>query len=293
MKNLYNQFLLQLKSKNTTTAYRSDLEKFLNYFPNIKLSEITTETIGLYNFNLIAEAEAPSTYNRRFASLKAFFNWCVENNYMQKNPTQSIKLKKAPVIRPTLACSDKEALMLINAPKIDTFHGCVHRITMILLFNLGLRRSELVNLKFSDIHNEQGCTFVRFMAKGGKVREIPLSNSVLEEIENYKNRYKDLCKKELVNEDYIIQSESSEKNTKPISTTSIYRIVVNLRKQCGLKDRLSPHSCRATVLSQLLENGTSPRDVADFAGHSNINTTMIYDKKRKKFENSAAFKVSF
>jgi integrase/recombinase XerD len=122
----------------------------------------------------------------------------------------------------------------------------------------------------TDILEDRGVMILRVRGKGSKERMIPLTK----EIHN-------------ATETYLQKSVT-------LNPSSIYRIVNRYAKKIGIEKRVGAHSCRATLISHLLENQVSPRDVADLVGHSNINTTIsIYDKKRLGVQNSAAYKVKF
>ena len=95
-------------------------------------------------------------------------------------------------------------------------------------------------------------------------------------------------------DDYLIQSAKKGKNDKPIDGSTIYRVIEKYAKKCGINKKVSPHSCRATAISHLLDTQKTPiRDVAIFAGHSKITTTERYDKRREGLDNSAAYQVDY
>ncbi len=95
-------------------------------------------------------------------------------------------------------------------------------------------------------------------------------------------------------EDYLLQTSLKGKNTKPMDGSTVYRIIEKYAKICGITKKVSPHSCRATAISHLLDTKKTPiRDVAIFAGHSKITTTERYDKRRDNLDNSAAYEVDY
>lgn len=220
-------------------------------------------------------------------------NWCMAQGLIFTNPASSLKLPKPAIQEPTLAFTDEEASQIIAAPDVTTFFGNLHRISMVMLFNLGLRRSELANLKMRDIYEDRGVKVLKIQGKGNKIRTLPLSGFVYSELRSYLANYEKFSGKLLTVDDYLLQSSASNKNEVSMSGRAISRTVGVYAKRLGIHKRVSAHSARATVISHLLENAVSPRDVADFAGHSSINTTTIYDKKRDGLKNSAAFKVNF
>lgn len=144
-----------------------------------------------------------------------------------------------------------------------------------------------------DFAKERGHTVLRIHGKGDKVRLIPINESMHDEIQ----RYLDHLKENGVTldfEDYLLQIDLKSKNEKPIDGSTIYRIIEKYAKDLGINKRVSPHSCRATVISHLLDTQSAPiRDVAIFAGHANITTTERYDKRRQNLKNSAAYQVDY
>jgi integrase len=166
---------------------------------------------------------------------------------------------------------------------------------MVLLFNLGLRRRELINIKMIDMFPDRGHVVLRVKGKGDKTRILPLSDYVLLEIRNYLNVLEKL-QVYLDADDYLLQTSgnSASKNKIPVDGSTIYRTINKYAKNLGINKRVSPHSCRATVISHLLDTQHQAiRDVATFAGHSNITTTERYDKRRLNLDKSAAYEVNY
>lgn len=294
-KELIMQFLDNFPSVNTRDAYRVDIQDFLEFF-NRKFqhpNEVTLSDAILYRDHLI-DTKSSATAHRKLASVKSLFNWCANTGIVSINPIASLKMPKTMTEMPTLAFTDAEALNLLELPDTSTFTGNMHRLVLSFLFNLGLRRSELVNIKLSDIYEDRGVQVIRIQGKGSKQRILPLSDKVKLDLKTYILNYTNYVGVILNQEDFLLQTSVDRRNEKPVDGSTIYRIVNRYAKAADISKRVGAHSCRATVISQLLENQISPRDVADFAGHSNIQTTIgSYDKKRDGLKNSAALKVNY
>ncbi|MDA9793055.1 site-specific integrase, partial [Bacteriovoracaceae bacterium] len=182
---------------------------------------------------------------------------------------------------------------MIEAPDLSSRKGLSHRMVLVMLFTLGLRRSELINIKLKDFYTQRNHNVLRIKGKGNKDRHIPINEFVHAEIANYINGLNQY-KIDLNDEDFLIQSQPKSKNEIPMDGSTVYRIVTKYKHQLGIIKRLSPHSCRATVISHLLDTQKTPiRDVAIFAGHSKITTTQRYDKRRKGLDDSAAYDVNY
>lgn len=293
-----NEFLMQFLSPDTKTAYMKDLGFFFDFLRsgNVAIThpkEIQSYHFGLYRDHLIERGLASATVNRRLVCIRSFMKWCVATRLIDHNPLDVIKLPRIQTESPTLAFDDEEVVQMLNAPDTKTHRGCLHRLSMALLFNLGLRRSELTNIRLMDFAKERGHTVLRIHGKGDKIRLVPVNENVHNEIQ----RYLDHLKENGITldfEDYLLQIDMKSKNEKPIDGSTIYRIIEKYAKDLGINKRVSPHSCRATVISHLLDTQLAPiRDVAIFAGHANITTTERYDKRRQNLKNSAAYAVDF
>jgi len=294
-RNLVFDFLNNFTSIHTRDAYRVDLQDFFTFFQGqfTHPSDITITHLITYRDHL-SQTKAPNTVQRKLSSVKSFLGWCVVNGLLQQNPATNLKLPKNAVKYPTLAFTDEEVRNILEIPDSSTFYGNSHKLILAFLFNLGLRRSELVNIKLEDIYEDRGTVVLRIKGKGSKVRCLPLNENVMVYFKAYLHSYAIHSSSILNQQDYLLQSSAEIKNEKPMDGSSIYRILNRYAKKAGITKRVGPHSARATAISHLLENQVSPRDVADFAGHTSISTTVgIYDKKRDGFKNSAAYKVNY
>jgi integrase/recombinase XerD len=293
-----SEFLVQFISEDTKTAYIKDLRFFFDFLRsgNVSIqhpSEIQSFHFQLYRDHLMEKGLASATINRRLVCIRSFIKWAVAARLMDHNPLDTIKLPKVQTESPTVAFDDEEVLRMINAPDLKTHKGKTHRLIMVLLFNLGLRRSELVNIKLFQLFQDRGHMVLRIHGKGDKVRLVPLNSVVQGEIHVYLDhlRSKGI---ELGGEDFLLQTELGKRNQTPMDGSTIYRVINRYAKNLGINKSVSPHSCRATVISHLLDTKLTPiRDVATFAGHANITTTERYDKRRKNLDKSAAYQVDY
>jgi len=292
------EFLVQFLSEDTKKAYIKDLTFFFDFLKSgnqviTHPSQIQSFHFGLYRDHLMEKGLASATVNRRLVCIRSFIKWAVSSRLMEHNPLDTIKLPKVQTESPTVAFDDDEVILMINTPDLSTHRGRTHRLVMVLLFNLGLRRSELTHIRLQDFYQERGHFVLRIYGKGDKIRLIPINDHVYKEVQNYINHLKDEAI-ELLPSDFLLQTDIRKKNTKPMDGSTIYRTIQNYAHKLGINKSVSPHSCRATVISHLLDTQHTPiRDVATFAGHSNITTTERYDKRRKNLDKSAAYQVDY
>jgi len=293
-----NEFLVQFLSPDTKKAYVKDLKFFFDFLRSGGVaishpSEIKSYHFQLYRDDLLEKGLASATINRRLVCIRSFIKWAVAARLMEHNPLDTVKLPKVQTESPTVAFDDDEVLQMLNAPDLSTHKGKTHRLIMVLLFHLGLRRSELINIQMHQLVSDREHVVLRIHGKGDKIRLVPLSGFVFEEIQAYVAYLKDEGV-DLGAEDFLLQTELKRKNHRPMDGSTIYRVIGRYAKRLGINKAVSPHSCRATVISHLLDTQLTPiRDVAIFAGHSNITTTERYDKRRKNLDKSAAYQVDF
>lgn len=292
------EFLVQFLSEDTKTAYIKDLKFFFDFLRSGSVivdhpSQIKSYHFQLYRDHLLERELSSATINRRLVCIRSFMKWAVAATLIDHNPLDTVKLPKVQTESPTVAFDDDEVVMMLNAPDITTHKGRTHKLIMVMLFHLGLRRSELTNMKRHQIVSDRDHYVLRINGKGDKVRLIPLNGVVYEEIIEYIAHLKD-AGIELGPEDYLLQTELKIKNDRPMDGSTIYRVIERYARKLGINKSVSPHSCRATVISHLLDTQqTAIRDVATFAGHSNITTTERYDKRRKNLDKSAAYFVDY
>lgn len=286
-----DRFLRSFTSSNTREAYERDLRDYARFSGSI--DPISFAALAQYRDMLIATA-APSTVVRKFSAVKSFLSFLASEGTIIMNPAVNLRVPKARTISPTEAFDDSDVAKVLNKADVHDFSGSMHRIALILLFNIGLRRSELINLRLDSFREHRGIKFLSIIGKGDKCRIVPLTPLVSEELNAYLLRYEDVTGRELDPKDFLLQSDPKEKNSKAVSPSTIYRMVKQYAREAGITKRVSPHSCRATVISHLLEKNVSPRMVADLVGHDSVQTTVgIYDCKRDSLTNPAAAKVSY
>ena len=285
-----DSYLVTLNSKKTKEAYKTDVLAFLNWINKPILDCELSDFIDYRDYLVLKYSSA--SVNRKFSAIKAYVKWLKIDNTFNVDLTL-IKLPKITISNETLAFSDNEVRDILNCSKGNSFRKNYHRLILDLLFNLGLRRSELVNIKLNDFISDRGVSLLRIIGKGEKARFIPITEQLNIKIKDYINFYNSKSKNKLGANDYLLQSSTIIKK-KPIDTSTIYRIVKQYAKKAGITKNVGAHSCRATIISKMLEEDVSPRNVADFAGHSNVNTTInSYDKKRRGYKDSPVFYIGF
>lgn len=290
-----NDFLCKYLSPDTKRAYAKDMNDFFDF---LRMGDVLVhhpKDIEAYHFQeyrdwLIESGLKSATINRRMVAVRAFMKWALALGMIQFNPLDAVKLPKVQTEMETVAFDDEEAVRMIQAPDTKTHSGRMHRLAMVLLFNLGLRRAELANVQLGDIFEDRGHMVLRVHGKGDKTRLIALSEYVQNELKAYLNSFE--AKWFWEEDDYILQKDGKVKSRKAIDGSTVYRIVDRYAERLGINKRVSPHSCRATVISHLLDTKKVPiREVAGFAGHSSVLTTQRYDKRLDSLNRNASYSV--
>ena len=291
-------FLGGFLSSDTRRAYEGDIAAFFEFLhsggENLRHpSALKAYHFQLYRDQLVSAGFASATINRKLVAVRSFMKWALSAKLIDHNPLEAVKLPKVQTESPTQAFDDVEVVQMINAPETGTPKGELHRIVMVLLFHIGLRRAELVNLKCRDFYQERGHIVLRIHGKGDKVRLVPVAPQVTEALTRYHAFLRGLGV-ELTGDDYLLQTDPLKRPGEQVDGSTIYRWIERYARALGINKKVSPHSCRATVISHLLDTQSTPiRDVAIFAGHANVTTTERYDKRRKNLDNSAAYEVDF
>tara|TARA_B100001971_G_C18267292_1_gene594548 strand:- start:13614 stop:14615 length:1002 start_codon:yes stop_codon:yes gene_type:complete len=291
-------FIQQFVSDQTKKAYITDLKNFFDFLKKGDVhvhhpDQIKGHHFQFYRDELIENGYSSATINRRLVAIRSFIKWAMACKLIDYNPLDVVKLPKVQTESPTLAFDDDEVIKMINSPDDSTMTGATHKLVMILLFSLGLRRSELVNITVDDLRKERKHWAIRIKGKGGKERHLPLASPVLEAIKEYTDKMATFGVQYSPG-DYLLCTQKTRYKNTPMSGTTVYRIIEKYAKACGINKKVSPHSCRATAISHLLDTQKTPiRDVAIFAGHSKITTTERYDKRREGLDNSAAYDIDY
>ena len=213
---------------------------------------------------------ASSSINRNIAAIRSFYKFLVNENYIQEDVTEYLVPQKIPAKLPEVLSVEDFELLINSIDKKARFH---YRDIAIFetLYGLGLRVSELINLKISQINHKE--RFVKILGKGNKERIVPIGDVCVEAIERYIlfERVK-----------HIQLRKAAElflnKNGNKLSRMGIWKLVQKYALKCGLEIKISPHSFRHSFASHLLEGGADLRIVQELLGHSDISTTQIYTK---------------
>lgn len=260
-------------SDNTLDAYIRDVKK-LQYFAEVNLENITPDEISYENLQdylilLSKEKISERTQARWISSTKSFFKYLLEEELREDNPAALLEGPKLGLYLPdTLSYADIEKIT--SAIDVSTDLGIRNHCMIEVLYGCGLRVSELINLKISDINFKEN--YIKVEGKGRKVRYVPLAQYtkklITDYIKNVRNHHKIGKKFEDI---LFLNSRGSS-----MSRVIVFIIIKELAEKAGIRKSISPHTFRHSFATHLLQNGADLRYIQEMLGHSSIATTEIY-----------------
>jgi integrase/recombinase XerD len=257
-------------SKNTVNAYKSDiLDAFKWALDNYKISlkKIKSHEIEQYIAFLFNQKLKSNTVNRKISALKAFFIYLYKRGLIEDNPVGDIQTPKQEKKLP-ISISENDVEILLNAPKEDSFIGSRDKAMLELLYATGIRVSELINLKFSDIDLSR--SIIKVLGKGSKERLVPFGESANE----YLRIYFEMRVERNINRS--IQNIFVNTRGIKISREAFWHRIKIYSKEIPSNINISPHTLRHAFATHLLNRGADLRSVQLLLGHSDLSTTQIY-----------------
>lgn len=260
-------------STNTLDAYLRDIKKLRDYsefdLENTGPLEITYENIQEYLFQLSKKKFSERSQARWISSIKSFFKFLVEEEARTDNPATLLEGPKLGLYLPdTLSFDDVEKV--IQAIDVSTDLGKRNQCMIEVLYGCGLRVSELIDLKISNINFKE--FYIKVEGKGNKNRFVPLAtytcNLIQDYIANVRSKYKITKKCEDI---LFLNSRGSA-----MSRVIVFIIIKELTEKAGINRKISPHTFRHSFATHLLQNGADLRYIQEMLGHSSITTTEIY-----------------
>jgi integrase/recombinase XerD len=265
-------------SKNTINAYGKDLDDYTFFLKKKAKKEIgTADKKDISNFiqYLSRKKVSPRSISRKVSSLKGLYRFLSAEGRISHDPTVNIETMRSDKKLPEVL-SHQEMENLLSAPVINKKGGLRDRAIFELLYACGLRISELINLKVSDIHQSTG--FVRILGKGAKERVVPIGEKALKWVQRYVNEERPGLSGRK-SRDFVILNQRGA----PLSRMGVWKIIDAYVKKVGIAVPVSPHTFRHTFATHLLKGGADLRAVQEMLGHTDISTTQIYTHINKEY----------
>lgn len=252
-------------SKNTLSAYRSDLMLYSKWLDKLSLENSSdTSILKYFQYRQIS----PSTQARILTCFRIFYQYLVSQKLTDTNPTAKLhhpkQVQKLPVF-----LSIKEVEKLLDAPDQKTIFGMRDRAMLELLYSCGLRVTELVSLEYHHINiNDE---YIRILGKGNKERLLPMGDLAIEYLSKYEKEARPFLIKKGQTDGYFLSNRGSN-----MSRQNFFYMIKSYAQKAGIDKSLSPHSLRHAFATHLVQQGADLRSVQLMLGHSDISTTQIY-----------------
>jgi integrase/recombinase XerD len=256
---------------NSVNAYIRDIRKLADFCSKIKINELNISVNEIREFiadlnskNISARSQA-----RIISGIKAFFKYLIIEDYITNDPTMLIENPKIGLKLPEVLSVD-EIELIISSIDLSNKQGERNRAILETLYSCGLRVTELINLKISNINFKEG--YIKVIGKGDKERLTPIGSNALKYITIYVNEVRIHQKISKNQEDFVFLNNRGSKLSRVMIFTLIKRIV----DKVGIKKKVSPHTFRHSFATHLIEGGADLRAVQEMLGHESITTTEIY-----------------
>ena len=240
------------------------------------VKEITMENVQTFIKYIAELGLSPRSQARLLSGIKAFYKYLLLENEISADPTELIESPKLGRKLPdTLSIEEVDAL--IHAVDLSKPEGERNKTMLEVLYSCGLRVSELINLKISNIYFNDG--FIRITGKGDKERLVPIGKQAIKCLDIYLNQVRTHQSIQTGCEDFAFLNRRG----KPLSRVMIFTIIKNLAEKISLQKTISPHTFRHSFATHLIEGGADLRAVQEMLGHESITTTEIYTHLDRSF----------
>lgn len=257
-------------SKNTLSAYRADLMSLARWLAerNLRLLDADRDTLVEFIDFRVQGGARPRSTARQLSSFRRLYRYMLREGKLEEDPTAHIQMPKIGRTLPK-SLTEEEVEALLRAPNVSDPLGCRDRTMLEVLYATGLRVTELINLRYSEVSLSQGV--VRITGKGDRERLIPL----FDEAQTWLARFIEGARLEILLErqtEYLFPTRRGDRMTRQ----AFWHIIKRYAKAAGIEKDLSPHTLRHAFATHLLNNGADLRVVQMLLGHSDLSTTQIY-----------------
>jgi integrase/recombinase XerD len=260
-------------SANTIASYLHDMKLLTEYlemqYPGMTPDQIRLQQLESFIRYIHELGMTPASQARIISGIKSFFTYCTLEGICKANPTVLLESPKQSRLLPEIL-SFEEIEKMIAAADASTPEGIRNKAILETMYSCGLRVSEVVGLKLSALFIDVG--FIRVTGKGDKERLVPIGDTAIRAIQQYRQYVRNQYPVVLGSEDYVFLNRRG----KPLSRVMVFLIIKELAKQAGIEKNISPHTFRHSFATHLVEGGADLRAVQEMLGHESITTTEIY-----------------
>lgn len=267
-------------SLNTVDSYIRDIRKLADYFSSsgatlspahVKLNDLQGFLAALTDLGISASSQA-----RIISGIRSFYHYLLLENEITSDPTEMLEMPKKGLKLPEVL-TENEIIKVIDTVDLSKPHGERNKAMLEILYGCGLRVSELVNLKLSDLHFSED--FITVTGKGNKQRIVPVGTLARKQVMNYLTWIRNRQTVAAGSENIVFLNNRGRKLTRAM----IFEIVKKATSAAGIHKNISPHTLRHSFATHLIENGADLRAIQDMLGHASITTTEIYTHIDREF----------
>lgn len=265
-------FLKETKksSSNTLESYLRDVSQFASFCDTLKLrstSSVKTAHINDYIVSLQKAGKSEATVTRVIASLRCYYSFCISVDICKENPLNGVKINRSAKKLPEILTA-KEVSLLLAQPDVSDLKGCRDKAMLELLYATGIKVSELITLKYSDLNLSIG---ILHLHTDKTERVIPMYPEALKAVTNYCVNVRDVVI--LGNDTDALFTNMSGK---PMTRQGLWKIIKYYADKANIKKDITPHTIRHSFAAHLLENGAPLKDIQEILGHSDLSSTQVY-----------------
>ncbi len=276
----YFDFLVNTKgvSQNTLLSYKRDIREYAVYTEDneLNIETVSATTILDYLMKLQKAGKSASTVSRNLASIRSFYRFLQNEGVIQSDPTANLHSLKIKKKLPDVLTGE-EVEELLNQPDTRDAKGCRDKAMLELLYATGMRVTEMIDLKMSDVDMDIGYINCN---QGKKMRVIPVYSLAKKAVKNYI----DFARSQLA-KDKAVENLFVNYNGGKMTRQGFWKIIKQYATLANIKKEITPHTLRHSFATHLLENGADLKSVQEMLGHSDISSTQIYTSVLKKHIN--------
>lgn len=259
-------------SVHTIRGYRDDLEAFWAYlqaeFGEMGVREIKAPVVRSWLASLKDGGMSSRSVNRKISSLRSFFKYLLRMGEVEQSPVAAVIAPKTAKRLPVFVEQENMAELFGEVEFPDSWEGLTERLLLALLYNTGMRLSELINLK--EGHIDGGNRVIKVLGKGNKERVIPASGALMAAVEDYRTKKRVLL--EGADREVLLVGKKGKK----LYPKYVYRVVKHYLKQITTIEKKSPHVLRHTFATHLMNGGAELNSVKELLGHASLAATQVY-----------------
>ena len=265
---------------HTVEAYGRDLEHLTQFLISAQKmggpESLTLQDLQQFARHVAELGMSAASQSRMLSGIRTFYKYCVTEGIVREDPTLLLETPKQKRALPDVL-SFEEIEKLIQAIDLSKPEGTRNKAMLETLYSCGLRVSELIGLRLSQLYLDLG--FIRVIGKGDKERLIPIGSSAIKYLEIYRDNTRIHVDIQKGNEDFVFVNNRG----KQLSRVMVFYIIKALAKQAGIQKTVSPHTFRHSFATHLIEGGADLRAVQEMLGHASITTTEIYTHLDREF----------